>query len=567
MKRVVSSVERSRDKRLFRCSEHAGDALTYVRRLREERELCDVKMVVGGREFFAHKVVLVSTVPYLRAMFASGMKETRQSTIELKGVDADGFRLILDYAYSGEVEVTTENVQDLLSAANFLQMANLRDACCDFLEGQLEPGNCLGIRSFADVHGCGDLARRTDRFICQRFVEVVKSEEFLNLQWTEAKKLLSKDEIQVRSEEFVFEAACSWLHREFTSRQQFAEDVLHTVRLPLLKRSYIKETVLKVDFIQDDKFLQSLVKGVYMSVKDAENPLTKHRATPETIYVVGGRNSRQCLNTTEKYDAENDQWIVMPPMKQVRTAVGLASLDGILYAIGGECESHDGTMYLDSCEQFNPYKNEWERVCSMAHQRSFVGVVAHDRYVYAIGGEDMTASFNYVECYDPEKDEWLSLPDMRLNRSGAGVAVLDNKIYVVGGHDRQVHHSSVEVYDPIDNTWSFAANMTLARSGVGICVIDNVLYAFGGRNRTQAIYYDVVERFDLAANRWERLPVMKTVRAWPAVAVLSGKAYVCGGYDGRQRLNSVEVFDPCTNDWKEVGNLIDHRAGASAAVA
>ena len=109
--------------------------------------------------------------------------------------------------------------------------------------------------------------------------------------------------------------------------------------------------------------------------------------------------------------------------------------------------------------------------------------------------------------------------------------------------------------------------MTLARSGVGICVIDNILYAFGGRNRTQAIYYDVVERFDLSANRWERLPVMKTVRAWPAVAVLGGKAYVCGGYDGRQRLNSVEVFDPRTNDWKEVGNMMDHRAGASASVA
>ena len=125
------------------------------------------------------------------------MKETRQSAIELKEVDADAFQLILDYAYTGEVEVTTENVQDLLSAANFLQMANLRDACCEFLEAQLEPGNCLGIRSFADVHGCGELARRTDRFICQRFVEVVKSDEFLNLQWTEAKKLLSRDEIQV----------------------------------------------------------------------------------------------------------------------------------------------------------------------------------------------------------------------------------------------------------------------------------------------------------------------------------------------------------------------------------
>lgn len=185
-----------------------------------------------------------------------------------------------------------------------------------------------------------------------------------------------------------------------------------------------------------------------MAVSSPENQLTKHRAAPETIYIVGGRNSRRCLNTTEKYDTENDQWIAMPPMKQVRTAVGLASLEGVLYAVGGECEtpnSQDGTMYLHTCERFSPRENKWENVPSMRNQRSFVGVVAHDGFVYAIGGEDMMTSFNFVERYDPDKNEWVSLPDMRLNRSGAGVAVLDNKIYVVGGHDRQVHHSSVEV--------------------------------------------------------------------------------------------------------------------------
>ena len=185
-----------------------------------------------------------------------------------------------------------------------------------------------------------------------------------------------------------------------------------------------------------------------IAINSPENPLTKHRAAPETIFIVGGRNSRRCLNTTEKYDTQNDQWTAMPPMKQIRTAVGLASLDGVLYAIGGECEtpnSQDGTLYLDSCERFSPLENKWETIPSMPHQRSFVGVVAHDGYVYAIGGEDKMTSFNYVERYDPDKCEWESLPDMRLNRSGAGVAVLDSKIYVVGGHDQQLHHSSVEV--------------------------------------------------------------------------------------------------------------------------
>jgi hypothetical protein len=44
--------------------------------------------------------------------------------------------------------VTEENVQSLLPAANLLQLTDVRDACCDFLQAQLHPTNCLGIRRY-----------------------------------------------------------------------------------------------------------------------------------------------------------------------------------------------------------------------------------------------------------------------------------------------------------------------------------------------------------------------------------------------------------------------------------
>ncbi len=50
--------------------------------------------------------------------------------------------------YTAQVEVTEENVQSLLPAANLLQLTDVRDACCDFLQAQLHPTNCLGIRRF-----------------------------------------------------------------------------------------------------------------------------------------------------------------------------------------------------------------------------------------------------------------------------------------------------------------------------------------------------------------------------------------------------------------------------------
>eukprot|EP00118_Oscarella_pearsei_P009849 m.57751 g.57751 ORF g.57751 m.57751 type:complete len:596 (+) comp34758_c0_seq3:50-1837(+) len=570
MKRVSLGTGDGGNRRLFRTPDYASDVLQSLNRLRNAGERCDVELSVGSRVFRAHKLVLVSTIPYLNAMLASGMKESRQSTIELKSIDSHAFETILDYAYTGQVEVSAENVQELLPAAGMLQMESLTEACCSFLEGEMDAGNCIGIRTFANLHCCVELEKKANRFVCTRFADVAKGEEFADLEWSEVTTILKSDELQVRSEEVVYEAARSWLLHDFQPRSKHLSEILHKIiRLPLLKRHYLLSTVINDKIIKSSPEHKAYVQGIAAAVRDSDNPLIKHRVPPETIYVMGGRNSRHCLNTAEKYDIETDEWTPVPPMKEVRTAVGLASVDGVLYAVGGEREtpSLHQTLYLSSCEKFDPRKGCWQSVSSMHFQRSFVGVTSYDGRLFVFGGEDGDTSYNSVECYDHNINQWMVLPDMRLNRSGAGVAVLDDKIYVVGGHDHTVHHNSVEIFDPADNTWSFCADMTLARSGVGVCVIDGILYAFGGRNRTLNIYYDVVERYDAMSNRWERLPHMISIRAWPAVAAHGGIAYVCGGYDGRARLSTVECFDPRTNEWKLVRKMIDSRAGAAAAVA
>lgn len=51
-------------------------------------------------------------------------------------------------------------------------MNHVIDACCTFLEQQLEAGNAIGIASFAQQHGCMDLYRKANTFIEQHFSEV-----------------------------------------------------------------------------------------------------------------------------------------------------------------------------------------------------------------------------------------------------------------------------------------------------------------------------------------------------------------------------------------------------------
>ena len=50
----------------------------------------------------------------------------------------------MDFFYSGEIDISENNVQELLPVACLLQVQSVQKACCDFLERQLSTENCLG---------------------------------------------------------------------------------------------------------------------------------------------------------------------------------------------------------------------------------------------------------------------------------------------------------------------------------------------------------------------------------------------------------------------------------------
>lgn len=54
-------------------------------------------------------------------------------------------RLIIEFAYTGSVPVTAENVQELLLAADQFNVMDVVQTCCDFLGEQLRAENCIGI--------------------------------------------------------------------------------------------------------------------------------------------------------------------------------------------------------------------------------------------------------------------------------------------------------------------------------------------------------------------------------------------------------------------------------------
>lgn len=55
--------------------------------------------------------------------------------------------------------------------------------------------------------------------------------------------------------------------------------------------------------------------------------------------------------------------------------------------------------------------------------------------------------------------------------------------------------------------------------------------------------------YDVAKNKWSLLPDMQSIRSGLKCVVYRDQIYVIGGYDGRFRLDSCEIFDPIQNRW------------------
>lgn len=82
---------------------------------------------------------------------------------------------ILYFMYTGQIRVTEVTVCQLLPAATMFQVPNVIDACCAFLERQLDPTNAIGIANFAEQHGCVDLQKKANVFIERNFTQVSDS--------------------------------------------------------------------------------------------------------------------------------------------------------------------------------------------------------------------------------------------------------------------------------------------------------------------------------------------------------------------------------------------------------
>ena len=72
----------------FSTADYAQSLLKHLNDQRQQNEFCDIKLIIDGQEFAAHKAILSSASPYFHAMFTHDMVESKQNEISMQGIEA-----------------------------------------------------------------------------------------------------------------------------------------------------------------------------------------------------------------------------------------------------------------------------------------------------------------------------------------------------------------------------------------------------------------------------------------------------------------------------------------------
>ena len=533
--------------------------LRSLNAMRQENCLCNVVLRVNGTiNFSAHRCVLSASSSYFQALFADDFLEKTTGVVKLDEIGATAMEKVLEFIYTGEVEIDVVNAQDLVVVADYLNIPALKLNALAVLERSINVSNCLTLQQFSFKYDCGRLKESCAFFINQNFSQVVNSEGFGDLSFESLIDLFRRDELNVVNENEVFSSAISWVKHDLCAREKLLPDILKHVRFAYISKSHFVDIVNSETLLQRNATIRDILSNNPASIPSNSFGASQVARTGplETVVILTGGISVSRYGLQNNFLAfmpsRDSSWVTLPDLHLPRHSHGVAVCKGSLYVTGGVCGNIAAHRHV--C-RFSPLRNKWRcDVSDLPHPVSCGAVVSLQNKLFVIGGRDQSNNtLAKTQCYNPRHNQWYCVSDMKYPRENHIATVLNDAIYVISGD--KLNFQSCEFYDVSKNKWSLLPDMTFPRQRPAAQAIGGKIMVVGGFQGSNYRLHTTCEIFDPKQNLWSLVSGLVVPRAGCGITCVKGHVYVFGGSNGRSVLNTldcVERYSAEENEWEKV---------------
>ncbi|XP_031632451.1 BTB/POZ domain-containing protein 3-like [Contarinia nasturtii] len=169
----------------------------------------DVWFVFDDERIPGHRIILASS-PWLESMFFGSLTENNDVNMNNSNVTSRSFKEFLRYIYTGNANLTMDNIDEMIFLADESLCQEIFDECEKFLIKNLTIDNIFVVYQLALRHERAvQLKIACEEEICVNAVHTLKSSKFSEIQFDFLQNILKCDSL-VCEEKDVFNACIEW---------------------------------------------------------------------------------------------------------------------------------------------------------------------------------------------------------------------------------------------------------------------------------------------------------------------------------------------------------------------
>ncbi|KAK2664206.1 hypothetical protein Ddye_002780 [Dipteronia dyeriana] len=221
----------------------------------------DCSTVLRVKTIHISSPILAAKSPFFYKLFSNGMRESEQRhvTLRIHASEEAALMELLNFMYSNTISTTTPTtLLDVLMAADKFEVASCMRYCSKLLRNL--PMTCESALLYLDLpssvlmgEAVQPLTDAAKQFLAARYKDITKfQEEVLNLPLAGIEAVLSSDDLQIASEDAVYDFVLKWVRTHYP-KQDDRRDILASrlgrlIRFPYMTCRKLKKVLSCNDF-------------------------------------------------------------------------------------------------------------------------------------------------------------------------------------------------------------------------------------------------------------------------------------------------------------------------------
>ena len=543
LKVVNKTIDYSRPNEEFRLLEYANEnrLLGFFN---------DVTIKVENKIFPANRMVLSCYSKFFEKTFQVEMKEKYENSVTFHNISTKSMQTIIKFIYTGKITIDNGNVMDLLSAADYLLMDDVKQYCFEFLASALNTENCVEILSKAQLYENYSLKSNAFTYISDNFANIIEANTLNDLHFKDIISCLKNIDRKKISEQLMYQTIINWTkHDEFSRKNDFVE-LFQLLKLDKLPHDFFMTVVVEESLVKENLVCLS-------SVKDAVIFFQTHKKIKKygsKLFCLGGVKNPSGVILVQDFLTRDEIKIPSLPIKVSNHAS--TCFNKTVYCLGLLDQPNEIGVTINKVWQLRldskPLK--WEQIASLNENRWFTNAVVYQDTLIVVGGSNGSNVLSSGECYLKVMNKWQAIPNLNCARSGHQLVVCDDYLYALGGWNFSSTLSSVEWFNSLVNKWKYSEPMKTPRKWFAAVNYQNCIYVIGGKTQEGDDVLSTTEKYNPIERRWTFVCELNFARYSHTASVLQNKIFVVGGCNSaRTSVKEIECYDTITNKWSVVG--------------